>query len=518
MVFPTATSLFIQIYKKVAKKAEEPNFVAECMMLAIRCAIWVLVLFAATMGQSTPPRPGPTLWYKSTLYFPSEGNAIDSEVMVDSITNRMLVRYETPSGSNVQLGRYDLKYLIYLFHVDAKPKCVAVYLGDNTPTVRPPTFDGFADAHMEAFVRGNLVKFYEASHNAWKTRLGFSRQGEMKTAIDYGGITRGELRFWQNGSAIPESNFAIPAYCNLTTPPTTRNTVEEGVDGADFFAQQSFIYGMPKKGLNKGLLRSAVYEMERRGLAERWHPRDASLLERPAASVDNRAFASPVRDQGMCGSCWAFSTLGASEIVANLARRRPSNGSRSEWLSPQSIVDCVFNRSEYVDIWAGSRGCFGGSPLLALGFVVLNGVPLDSDYRYEGVSGHECRLNPHMHVERPLSAYRFIVRGSVSTIMAAVEEEGAVVAVISVAPPSFTYYNGGIYNDPACVEGYDHAVVIVGYGSDGGRDYWIIRNSGGVAWGDGGYMKMARGVNRCGVENYIVVPIGRRYSPFKPVV
>jgi cathepsin H len=68
----------------------------------------------------------------------------------------------------------------------------------------------------------------------------------------------------------------------------------------------------------------------------------------------------------------------------------------------------------------------------------------------------------------------------------------------------FRDYKSGVYMDPACKNGpmdVNHAVLAVGYGTEGGQDYWIIKNSWGAAWGDNGYFKMARGINQCGIQN-----------------
>ncbi|XP_059147881.1 procathepsin L-like [Physella acuta] len=84
------------------------------------------------------------------------------------------------------------------------------------------------------------------------------------------------------------------------------------------------------------------------------------------------------------------------------------------------------------------------------------------------------------------------------------------VAVIDAGVQTFTMYTGGIYSDPACTARVlDHTVQVVGYGTEGGQDYWIIKNSWGVNWGEQGYMRLARGQNMCGIASLVFYPINK---------
>ena len=97
------------------------------------------------------------------------------------------------------------------------------------------------------------------------------------------------------------------------------------------------------------------------------------------------------------------------------------------------------------------------------------------------------------------------------SIAAAVALHGAVVVVISVLPDLLSY-TGGIYDNPACTPTLQHAVTVVGYGTDAatGTDYWLVKNSFGRAWGDEGFFRIVRGKNMCGIEQFGWVPIVKK--------
>jgi hypothetical protein len=134
----------------------------------------------------------------------------------------------------------------------------------------------------------------------------------------------------------------------------------------------------------------------------------------------------------------------------------------------------------------------------------------------------------------PLSGSAYVVKGDAEGMADAVAQHGAVVAIINV-PPSLQYYHhdpakdsggggggsssdGGVYDDPSCCSGaaqeagycLAHAVAVVGFGEaegEGGKPYWVVKNSFSGTWGAGGYVKMARGKDTCGIEANAVVPI-----------
>lgn len=83
------------------------------------------------------------------------------------------------------------------------------------------------------------------------------------------------------------------------------------------------------------------------------------------------------------------------------------------------------------------------------------------------------------------------------------------ITVAIFASANFQSYASGVFDDPLCTSQStpNHAVVVVGYGSENGKDYWIVKNSWGEDWGEKGYAKFLRGVNMCKIENEVHYPI-----------
>ena len=199
--------------------------------------------------------------------------------------------------------------------------------------------------------------------------------------------------------------------------------------------------------------------------------------------VDWRNFLPPVRDQGSCGSCWAFSSAATMEGNYNI-KNNLSPG--SNYFSTQQLVDC--------DTY--SRGCNGGSSLFALSFYGRNtGLVSESDYPYtsgqSGLTG-TCRTDLISNTDvKKIKAFRveycqtctidefytFLSRGPVS--------------VSSYVTKDWFYYVEGIFSITSCNStSSNHAIVAVGWGVESTTEYTIIRNSWGSKWGEKGYMRV----------------------------
>uniref|UniRef100_A0A8C7R484 Cathepsin 12 n=1 Tax=Oncorhynchus mykiss TaxID=8022 RepID=A0A8C7R484_ONCMY len=189
--------------------------------------------------------------------------------------------------------------------------------------------------------------------------------------------------------------------------------------------------------------------------------------------------------QGYCGSCWAFSTTGA--IEGQMFKRTGQLVSLSE----QNLVDCS---KPY-----GTYGCSGAWMANAYNYVVQNGLQSTDTYPYTSV----------VRSVASITDYRFIPSGDEQALADAVATIGPITIAVDADHPSFMFYSSGIYEEPSCnPNNLSHAVLLVGYGSEGGQDYWIIKNSWGTAWGEGGYMRMIRnGSNTCGIASYALYPI-----------
>jgi cathepsin L len=210
---------------------------------------------------------------------------------------------------------------------------------------------------------------------------------------------------------------------------------------------------------------------------------------------DQGAVNTPVRDQGNCGSCWAFSAITAQE---------------SQWfLQSGSLVQ--FSESNLVDCVITNSGCDGGWPHLAYEYVTSNQqgkINLGADYPYKAVDG-PCRYDSTKAIGNIVS-YVNVTQGDEIDLKNKLYQYGPASICIDASSVWFMLYSSGIYDNPNCaqdVDNLDHAVGLVGYGTEGLADYWIVRNSWGPDWGENGYVRMARNKgNQCGSASVAVIP------------
>eukprot|EP01071_Lankesteria_metandrocarpae_P007867 Lankesteria_metandrocarpae@DN4804_c0_g1_i1.p1 len=188
---------------------------------------------------------------------------------------------------------------------------------------------------------------------------------------------------------------------------------------------------------------------------------------------------SKVKDQEQCGSCWAFSATGALEGAVCVSQ---------EWLpnlSEQQLVDCAFPE--------GNLGCNGGEPDAAFQYVLKNGgLCPESSYPY---TSHELRFCAEKECS-PVGAvtgFMDVPPKNDTALRAAIATYGPVSISINADPKEFHFYKNGVFNAP-CGIVLDHAVLAVGYDTDAetGEDYYIVQNSWGESWGDGGFIKLLR--------------------------
>lgn len=217
----------------------------------------------------------------------------------------------------------------------------------------------------------------------------------------------------------------------------------------------------------------------------------STILESmPAVANDvdwrSRGAVTSVKNQGNCGSCWAFSTAAGVEGYG------ATHGAGLVDLAPQELVDCD----------TGDNGCNGGLPSNALRYVASNkGLNTWSDYPYKGVKGSCGKKAKHV---APISGVRSCTgENGISSCL----NNGPVSVAIEADKTDFQYYRGGVFNSANCGTSIDHAVTAVGMIQYQNQPVWIIKNSWGTTWGDAGYMYMIRGKNMCGISNsYSVQP------------
>ncbi|CAO1340728.1 unnamed protein product [Diamesa tonsa] len=201
-----------------------------------------------------------------------------------------------------------------------------------------------------------------------------------------------------------------------------------------------------------------------------------------------------VKNQFPCGSCWAFSAVGALE-----GQYFKKSGKLIS-LSTQNLVDCSTT--------TGNLGCNGGSPLLSIIHIVNHGgIETEASYPYEGRDG-KCRFNS-TNAETTFDGFGGFFNDE-ETLKEAVAQIGPISVMVRVEK-NLQHYDSGIYYIPDWISSdISHSMLIVGYGTDDElkQDYWLLKNSFGPNWGENGYIRMARNRdNNCGIINQACYPL-----------
>jgi len=203
-------------------------------------------------------------------------------------------------------------------------------------------------------------------------------------------------------------------------------------------------------------------------------------------SVDWRiqGAVTAVKNQEQCGSCWAFSATGSMESATFLAI-----GSLP-LLSEQQLVDCV----------TADAGCNGGWMDDAFAYVIANkGITSEALYPYTAVTG-TCK-NPLPSPAAMIKSFTDVTKNSMTSLETAIAQQPISVAV-EADQAAWQAYTGGIVT-ANCGTALDHGVLAAGYGTDAGQDYFLVKNSWGAAWGEKGYIRLAKGPDgdgMCGIQ------------------
>lgn len=226
------------------------------------------------------------------------------------------------------------------------------------------------------------------------------------------------------------------------------------------------------------------YKMSEKKLVQSAEPTLLDTTDLPE-SIDwtTKGAVNPVKNQGQCGSCWAFSTVAAIEAAWFKKTGKLEN------LSEQQLVDCAGGK------W-GNYGCNGGLMDYAFKYLKSNKLMSETDYPYKGVEG-TCAYDKTKGIAFD-TGFVDVVAGDIKQFQAALAQKGPLSVAIEADEFAFQFYKNGVL-DSGCGKNLDHGVVAVGYGQEDGKLYAKVRNSWGASWGDQGYIKIGLSNDSCGV-------------------
>lgn len=228
---------------------------------------------------------------------------------------------------------------------------------------------------------------------------------------------------------------------------------------------------------------------------------DATQFQDLPDTVDwreNDGVVTDVKNQGSCGSCWAFSAVETLESHLAIA-----TSDAAPILSPQQIVSCSPNPQHC----GGTGGCAGSTQPLAFNYTRIAGITTESNYPYKGSTGtcDESKITPVAQN----ADYVQLETNNYTALVTAVATKGPIAISVAAGGLGWQMYGGGVYSDSGALHPFlcnfdmDHAVQLVGYGTDGGKMYWLVRNSWGGGWGESGYIRVERhgeGNEPCGTD------------------
>ncbi|KAM7471472.1 hypothetical protein LguiA_009655 [Lonicera macranthoides] len=220
-------------------------------------------------------------------------------------------------------------------------------------------------------------------------------------------------------------------------------------------------------------------------------------VDRVPTSVDWRkaGAVTAVKDQGHCGSCWAFSTIVGVEGINQIKTKKLVS------LSEQELVDCDTTENQ---------GCNGGLMDIAFDFIKnRGGITTETNYPYKALDGN-CDASRENSPAVSIDGHEDVPSNDEDALLKAAANQPISVA-IEASGSDFQFYSEGVFTGKCGTE-LDHGVAIVGYGTTlDGTKYWIVKNSWGPEWGEKGYIRMQRGVSAkeglCGIAMEASYPI-----------
>ena len=218
------------------------------------------------------------------------------------------------------------------------------------------------------------------------------------------------------------------------------------------------------------------------------------------ASVDwtTKGAVTPVKDQGQCGSCWAFSTTGSTEGAWFLAKKSLVS------LSEEQLVDC--SDAE------GNQGCNGGLMDYGFQFIIDNkGITTEAAYPYTAGGGTSGTCQTGKPVAATITTFTDVPANTELALETAIVQQPVSVAV-EADQDVFQFYTSGVMTG-TCGTQLDHGVLAVGYGTDTtGGEFYKVKNSWGASWGEAGYIRLGRGAKfnpsgQCGIQMVASYPV-----------
>ena len=213
---------------------------------------------------------------------------------------------------------------------------------------------------------------------------------------------------------------------------------------------------------------------------------NATELPAPPASVDwvAKGALPAVKNQAQCGSCWAFSTVGAVEGAFEIA------GNPLTTLSEQELVSCATS--------SGNQGCNGGLMDNAFKWIKSEGgLCTEASYPYSSGSGTTGTCKKGCKAVSGSAPSKYTDLGSTDSAMTSALNKQPVSIAIEADQSSFQLYKSGVLTGK-CGTNLDHGVLAVGYGTSGSSAYYKVKNSWGKTWGESGYIRLAKGISQKG--------------------
>jgi len=259
--------------------------------------------------------------------------------------------------------------------------------------------------------------------------------------------------------------------------------------------------GLHEVGINKFAdLTSAEFNAIYNGMNVHVEPSTIHYVPSVTADIVNwvtKGAVTPIKNQGQCGSCWAFSAIAGTEGANFLATGKLPN------LSEQNLVDCSTAQ--------GNQGCNGGLMTQAFDYIKIAGVDTEASYPYTAQDG-TCKFNS-ANVGGHVKSYSNVAAGNEAALTTTIGL-GPVSVAIDASHNSFQLYKSGIYFEAACSSSaLDHGVTAVGYGTTTAskdNEYYLVKNSWGTDWGMAGYIQMSRNrKNNCGIATMATLPVDK---------